>query len=785
MLRSGIGLPAEMLPWSVTAAAAGQTFVLAWWEEVEPHNVGKAPVTRVRALRISPDGAAGAPFVLMEPASGWVEVASASSGTTAGIAFSRDDDRRAQIHRFTIDTTSVATHTLVEIPLSARHVDVIFTPSGFVATYVHFTNAAMLGVVPFSASTARDLGTGIANLNGSAIGANGRGVVLVANGAPVVAVGFDAALSRRRGEVMPAALAPAARQSTPAMAHGGGQTMMAWLEPLHGSSGRLMLRRFDRTGNALDAEPILAGTEAATGSRLAIAFTGRMWLVVWQKDFVVNSRLSAPALLRYRRDVSPVEQERAPVLPWEWRALSVVAGLFAIIRLPLYTHPGLILGWNSDAALFGLMARAIRDGSDFPLYFWGQFYLGTLTSMITAIIGAGPLALRLAAALEVALAAGFFWLALRRTFGRIPAMLALLWLAAGPSFLFHFTIAPIGAEQLLLAASVLFWYATRTPLTVAREWFVLGLIAGIGAWLHEGIVFLGAGIAVALLLERRPRVSLVAVSLLGALTGYVPAALARLSGDPRLYKREVLPWNLLRVGENIVETARSDLWLLLGDASPAGIVTGVCVLIFAGVGLRLRSWMRPTIIIVTTLTVSAAFWLLSTYAYAGAVRYIVPIVPLLYGAAAAGIVKWWRGGNWRRPAAAGAVVIVALGLYLPRARQAGDVAAGRSERYVDWPGTVDPRPTLAALQRGGFRVCYGEVWVAHKLEWITSPTVRFVPVRSVHRTLAQSLTLIRQPGPKCYVDNHGHVTALSAGEEAQWAASVVERGRRAGLQVIP
>ena len=103
----------------------------------------------------------------------------------------------------------------------------------------------------------------------------------------------------------------------------------------------------------------------------------------------------------------------------EWASLLAVAVAFVAIRLPLYTRPGLILGWNSDAALFGMMARAMRAGWDFPLYFWGQFYLGTLTSMLTALLGEpSPLTLRIAASLEVAAAIFFFWLALRRIFGR-------------------------------------------------------------------------------------------------------------------------------------------------------------------------------------------------------------------------------------------------------------------------------------------------------------------------------------------------------------------------------
>ena len=468
------------------------------------------------------------------------------------------------------------------------------------------------------------------------------------------------------------------------------------------------------------------------------------------------------------------EQNGRGIARWEWASLLGILAAFIAIRLPLYSYPGLILGWNSDAALFGMMARAMREGWDFPVYFWGQFYLGTLTSMLTAAIGAmlgdvDPLALRIAAAFEVAIAIVFFWLALRRIFGR-SAMLALLWLAAGPAFLFHFTIAPIGAEELLLAAAVLFWFATRASFDRVRDWLILGVLAGLSTWLHEGVVFLCTAIAIALFIERKVRVRFVIAFAIAFAAGTLPVIVARLRGDPLLYTRTLLSWSFSEVFSNFAEFFASDLWLLLG-----GLAAGLAVIVFAIVGLRGRAWTRAQIIIVTTVVLSAAFWLFSTYSYPGAVRYIVPVVPLVYGAAAAGLAKM------RRPIAAIGAIVITLALFVPRIRQANDVAAGRSERYTNWPGWFDPRPTLAALKTGGYRVCYGEVWVAHKLEWISSPTVRFVPVRSVHRTLKQSLELIRQPGPKCFVDNFGNVKALSPSEEAAWAASVVERGRKAGL----
>jgi hypothetical protein len=471
-------------------------------------------------------------------------------------------------------------------------------------------------------------------------------------------------------------------------------------------------------------------------------------------------------------------------MPRQWALLAAVGAVFVALRVPIFRDPGLVLGWNSDAALFGLMARAMREGSDFPLFFWGQFYLGTLTSMLTAAtpLEIGPFALRVAASLEVAAALLFFHFGLRRTFGVGAALVATFWLAAGPAFLFHFTIAPIGAEQLLLVAAVLFWYVVRVPLSTPRQWFTMGVIVGVSLWLHQGIIFLAVGIGVALLIERAVWVRWLLWCLLGVIVGYVPGMAGYLRDDPVLYRRTLPSWNLPRVLDNAIETVRSDLWLLLSDAPPLGIAGGMFLLVFAVAGLRRLAWTRGKIVVVATIAFSAAFWIGTTYPYPGAVRYIVPMVPMVYAAAAFGITTWWRAGGAMRVAAVVAVIVITAGLYPSRIRQVNDVVEARSERYTNWPGDFDPRPTIAALRDGGYRVCYGEVWVAHKLEFLTAPTVRFVPVHSVHRTLRQSLRLIEQPGQKCHVDNTGRVTALSASEEAAWRETVIVRARKAGLE---
>jgi hypothetical protein len=475
---------------------------------------------------------------------------------------------------------------------------------------------------------------------------------------------------------------------------------------------------------------------------------------------------------------------------WEGLTLLALGGIFIAIRIPLFTRPGLVLGWNSDAALIGMIARAMYDGWDYPIFFWGQFYLGSLTPMVAAGLAAllradtiGPLILRAAASSMVVIGFLFFWSALRRLFGRKAAMLTTIWLVAGPSFLFHFSVAPIAAEQLLLVAGILFWYFTRMQFRRPAEWFLPGLLIGMGMWLHQGVIFLIGGMAMAMLMKRVwiPLRS-IGFIVLGAGIGYIPAIVSLLRKDDLLlYTRTINKWSVPHVVDNVKATFTGDLWLLLADASPVGITVSIVLIAFAILGFRRAPWSLPLLAALWTIAISFGFWIFSMYPYPGAVRYIVPIVPVIYAAAAFGMLHWLEGHRWQRIGAICAMLIVIAGLYVPRIAQVRDVAAGRSELYTNWPGDFDPRPTLAAIRQGGYRVCYGEVWVAHKLEFLTEPTVRFVVVQSVHRTLLQSLTHIREPGQKCYVDNDGNVRRLSASDEAFWASTVRGRARRAGL----
>ena len=58
-----------------------------------------------------------------------------------------------------------------------------------------------------------------------------------------------------------------------------------------------------------------------------------------------------------------------PLRAWEWTGLGVAVLAFVVLRLPLYTSPGIFLGWHSDAALLGLMASGTVWGQAFVFRF--------------------------------------------------------------------------------------------------------------------------------------------------------------------------------------------------------------------------------------------------------------------------------------------------------------------------------------------------------------------------------------------------------------------------------
>jgi len=189
----------------------------------------------------------------------------------------------------------------------------------------------------------------------------------------------------------------------------------------------------------------------------------------------------------------------------------VATALFFGVRWQFMTGEAATWGLNSDTAIFGLMARELVEGEGFPMFFWGQNYMGPLTSWVTAAVSVvfswfgvsepvlgfpadtyvvPPTALRLVASVQMFLGNILFWAASRRLFGsRTAAGLLILLCYWGPPVIFRNSLRPLGAEAAYFLGALILYLFVRNIFDSLRGKFALGLLIGFSWWINQTIVF--------------------------------------------------------------------------------------------------------------------------------------------------------------------------------------------------------------------------------------------------------------------------------------------------------
>lgn len=195
-------------------------------------------------------------------------------------------------------------------------------------------------------------------------------------------------------------------------------------------------------------------------------------------------------------------------------------------RAPLILRGETLL--HSDEAIVGLMAQDIAEGVRFPIYFYGQRYMGALEAYVVAALlpfFANPVhALRTAPAIFFAAMVGVQYLMLTRWLGRRAGLVGAAVLLCGPPMFAQWTISARGAyvENLLWGTLILWAYAewfacptsgsnpaaqrTTSDASKAsrgretRRQFIFGGLVGSGLWLNPSVVFFLAPVLVHYLL---------------------------------------------------------------------------------------------------------------------------------------------------------------------------------------------------------------------------------------------------------------------------------------------
>ena len=151
---------------------------------------------------------------------------------------------------------------------------------------------------------------------------------------------------------------------------------------------------------------------------------------------------------------------------------------------------------NPDYGIVVLMARNIARGVDFPVFFYGQPYMGSFEPMLSAVLarlfGDSPFVICLGTALlSFVMVVALAHLA-RRVAGPWAALAAVALCIVGTPGFFHYNVSPRGGYALALLLTVLLLHAgifmeTRAETAAERRalaWrrAVFGLLGGLGFW---------------------------------------------------------------------------------------------------------------------------------------------------------------------------------------------------------------------------------------------------------------------------------------------------------------
>lgn len=152
---------------------------------------------------------------------------------------------------------------------------------------------------------------------------------------------------------------------------------------------------------------------------------------------------------------------------------------------------------NPDFGIVGLMAKHMAAGENFPVFFYGQPYMGTaepaFSAVIAAIFGISGFTVCLGTALIGALLLVVVHRWAQTALTPVGALCALAVCLIGPAGFFQYMVSPRGGYALVLVAGTgVLWLTAALAAREAEgaqpsswQYAILGLVAGLGWWTSQ------------------------------------------------------------------------------------------------------------------------------------------------------------------------------------------------------------------------------------------------------------------------------------------------------------
>ena len=358
---------------------------------------------------------------------------------------------------------------------------------------------------------------------------------------------------------------------------------------------------------------------------------------------------------------------------------------------------------NPDCGIVALMARHVADGGPWPVFFYGQAYMGSLEPLVSALLcrlfGTSGFVVCLGTAVVATATLPVIYTWGRDIGGRTGGLAALALSIIGPYYAFMFQFAPRGGYMvMLLTALIVMRMSAHAACDLHHgkpvrgyRFLLIGLLAGLGWWTNFLIVSaLVASAGVLVLGMRRHMFSrLTLLGLAGFFLGSLPFWLWNASHGWGSFDMFFSPASTSMTDGAGYLVQRYDrlIQLTTWPAALRGLVLWAYPLLtLAGLVIGLAR-LRPRRVtagdtgILTLglfLACSLIVFMRSSFATMNTARYLVPLAP-----AAAILMAYLLAmlPGRVKPWLASAVVLLLLATQVPALRDLG-IQSERSTRYA-------------------------------------------------------------------------------------------------------
>lgn len=428
-----------------------------------------------------------------------------------------------------------------------------------------------------------------------------------------------------------------------------------------------------------------------------------------------------------------------------------------IVRLDFLIAGGGVL--DGDEAILGLMAKHIMEGRSFPIFFYGQPYMGSIESFLAApifyLFGISGYALLLVPTVLSLALLPLIYVMSRRFLSEGAALLATLYFAVPPQPLIIWSIKARGGfiETVFLGSIVFILLARAIRAESPPKPFGLGLVLGISWWINfQALYFMLISGFVYLCLLSRVRLSYyqsrLALYLQHFFTGFGAFVVGSLPFWFYNFRHDFASFTTFVAGGSSDRLSHlkgffaESLPILLGarrewssqDVFPGAswvsygmLIVALAVYLSLRIGdlfglIMTRAFAKKAALELFPIfaTIVSAIFIVSSYGWlTQAPRYLLPLylaIPVLFGFAAANMHRFF------------ATVFVSCAIFLNLSSlYAGGRAIGGQPFVADGERVaVDHAELNAWLLQKGVRFVRTNYWIGYRVAFETEEMVRFI-----------------------------------------------------------